>query len=62
MSFYPPGHNSSACEVQVAAKGKDSTAEAAWRRQIDILYAQFAAECKAEEADQLVRLRRANGR
>ncbi len=55
-------------KVQAAAKGKDGSAEAAWRRQIDILYAQYAAERaakslrQAEEAEQLARLRKANCR
>jgi hypothetical protein len=54
--------------VQAAAKGQDGGAEAAWRRQIEILYAQYAAERaakslrEAEAAEQLARLRKANGR
>lgn len=61
------GENS-AHDVQAAAKGKDGGAEAAWRHQIDILYAQYAAERaarslrEAEAAEQLARLRKANGR
>jgi hypothetical protein len=48
--------------------GQGSAAEAAWRREVDILYAQYAAERAArslresEEAERLARLRRANGR
>ncbi|SCK09287.1 hypothetical protein VAR608DRAFT_0328 [Variovorax sp. HW608] len=57
--------NDSGRPLQTVNQG--SAAEAAWRHQVDILYAEYVAERAAkglresEEAERLARLRRANG-